>query len=100
MHEGRWAEAEQELNEAATLFLGAAPALAFEAVVRLVPGINRITLTPQMENFNKHIVTLEDPIEYYHSNDKSSIAQREVGNDTPSFAATSSTVFSRLLIAL
>jgi DNA-binding CsgD family transcriptional regulator len=35
MHEGRWAEAEEELNEAASLFLRAAPALAFEAVVRL-----------------------------------------------------------------
>lgn len=35
MHEGRWVEAEEELNEAATLFLGAAPALAYEAVVRL-----------------------------------------------------------------
>jgi DNA-binding CsgD family transcriptional regulator len=35
MHEGRWGEADEELNEAAKLFLGAAPALAFEAVVRL-----------------------------------------------------------------
>ncbi|HEX4901342.1 MAG TPA: LuxR C-terminal-related transcriptional regulator [Acidimicrobiales bacterium] len=35
MHEGRWAQAEEELNEAAALFLSAAPALAFEAVVRL-----------------------------------------------------------------
>lgn len=35
MHEGRWAEAEEELDEAAALFLSAAPALAFEAVVRL-----------------------------------------------------------------
>ena len=35
MHEGRWADAEDELNEATALFMRAAPALAFEAVVRL-----------------------------------------------------------------
>lgn len=33
-----------------------------------------------------NIVTLEDPIEYLHKNDKSVISQREVGNDTRSFA--------------
>ena len=33
-----------------------------------------------------HIVTLEDPIEYLHENDKSLIRQREVGTDTTSFA--------------
>ena len=33
-----------------------------------------------------HIVTIEDPIEYMHINKKSLINQREVGNDTHSFA--------------
>ncbi len=33
-----------------------------------------------------HIVTIEDPIEYYHPHKKSMINQREVGNDVPSFA--------------
>jgi twitching motility protein PilT len=33
-----------------------------------------------------HIVTIEDPIEYLHRDDKSSISQREVGLDTPTFA--------------
>lgn len=37
-------------------------------------------------NFDRHIVTVEDPIEYYHSHKKSLINQREVGNDVPSFA--------------
>jgi len=37
------------------------------------------------ENFDKHIVTVEDPIEYYHSHRKSIINQREVGVDVPSF---------------
>jgi len=34
----------------------------------------------------KHIVTIEDPIEYLHRDDKSIINQREVGTDTASFA--------------
>ena len=35
---------------------------------------------------NKHIITLEDPIEYLHDNNKSIIEQREIGLDTKSFA--------------
>ncbi|MBN1505351.1 MAG: type IV pilus twitching motility protein PilT [Sedimentisphaerales bacterium] len=38
------------------------------------------------ENFDRHIVTVEDPIEYYHPHKKSIINQREVGVDVPSFA--------------
>ncbi len=38
------------------------------------------------ENLDRHIITIEDPIEYYHSHKKSVINQREVGNDVPSFA--------------
>lgn len=34
----------------------------------------------------KHIITLEDPIEYLHKHGKSIIDQREVGYDTKSFA--------------
>ncbi|MEW6213027.1 MAG: PilT/PilU family type 4a pilus ATPase [Acidobacteriota bacterium] len=33
-----------------------------------------------------HIVTIEDPIEFLHSHKKSTINQRELGTDTPSFA--------------
>lgn len=33
-----------------------------------------------------HIITIEDPIEYVHSNKKSIIDQREIGGDTYSFA--------------
>ena len=33
-----------------------------------------------------HIVTIEDPIEYLHPNVKSTINQREIGADAPSFA--------------
>lgn len=34
----------------------------------------------------KHVITIEDPIEYFHQNDKSLIEQVEVGVDSPSFA--------------
>ncbi len=37
-------------------------------------------------NFSKHIVTIEDPIEFIHYGKKSVINQREVGFDTNSFA--------------
>src|SRR6056297_1902676 len=38
-------------------------------------------------NYTKHIITLEDPIEFVHSNKKSLIRQREIGKDTVSFAS-------------
>jgi len=33
----------------------------------------------------RHIITIEDPVEYYHANVNCIIEQREVGSDTPSF---------------
>ena len=38
------------------------------------------------ENFDTHIITVEDPIEYYHTHKKSILSQREVGVDVPSFS--------------
>jgi len=38
------------------------------------------------ENLDRHIVTVEDPIEYYHKHKKSIVNQREVGIDVASFA--------------
>jgi len=38
------------------------------------------------ERFDRHIITVEDPIEYYHKHKKSLMNQREVGSDVPSFA--------------
>ncbi len=35
---------------------------------------------------NGHIITIEDPIEYYHAHKNCVVTQREVGVDTPSFA--------------
>lgn len=37
------------------------------------------------KNFNGHILTIEDPIEFVHKSSKSLINQREVGTDTISF---------------
>lgn len=38
------------------------------------------------KNYNKHVVTIEDPIEFIHFDDKSLITQREVGADTAGFS--------------
>ncbi|MFN4259219.1 MAG: type IV pilus twitching motility protein PilT [Gemmataceae bacterium] len=38
------------------------------------------------ENYDRHIITLEDPIEYYHPHKKSLVNQREVGVDVPDFS--------------
>ena len=39
------------------------------------------------QKYSKHIITLEDPIEYLHSHAKSVVNQREIGIDTQSYAA-------------
>lgn len=36
-------------------------------------------------NYKKHIVTLENPIEFLHRDLNSSVTQRDIGTDTPSF---------------
>ena len=49
------------------------------------------TLASLIEELNtretKHIITIEDPVEYVYDNKKSYIEQRELGRDTLSFAA-------------
>lgn len=37
------------------------------------------------DNYDKHVITLEDPIEYFHKHKKSLFNQREIGTDVPSF---------------
>ncbi len=37
------------------------------------------------EHYRKHIITIEDPIEFVHEHKKSLFSQREVGKDTKSF---------------
>jgi twitching motility protein PilT len=36
--------------------------------------------------YSKHIITIEEPIEFVHNNKRSVITQREVPNETPSFS--------------
>ncbi len=38
------------------------------------------------ETVDHHIITIEDPIEFYHYNKKSTVNQREIGVDVPSFS--------------
>lgn len=49
------------------------------------------TLATLIDSINKeqakHIVTIEDPIEFYHSSQRSIITQREVGSDVNSFGS-------------
>ncbi|MEZ6057744.1 MAG: type IV pilus twitching motility protein PilT [Planctomycetaceae bacterium] len=53
-------------------------------------GSGKTTSLASMINYlnqhhDHHIITLEDPIEYYHNHKMSTICQREIGVDVPSF---------------
>src|SRR5207253_3093223 len=37
------------------------------------------------DNYDRHIITIEDPIEYYHTHKKCTVNQREIGVDVPDF---------------
>src|SRR3989440_2910336 len=37
------------------------------------------------ENYDRHIITMEDPIEYYHTHNKCTVNQREIGVDVHNF---------------
>ncbi len=37
------------------------------------------------QNYDKHMITLEDPIEYFHKHKKCTVNQREIGVDVPDF---------------
>ncbi|MHB8876798.1 MAG: type IV pilus twitching motility protein PilT [Myxococcaceae bacterium] len=39
------------------------------------------------QHYRKHILTIEDPIEFLHEDKASRITQREIGPDTPTFSA-------------
>jgi twitching motility protein PilT len=48
------------------------------------------TLASMMDVINRernvHIITIEDPIEFYHTSKNSLVTQREIGDDVPTFA--------------
>ena len=54
-------------------------------------GSGKSTTLASMINYindsvDHHIITIEDPIEFYHNHKKSTVNQREVGVDVPNFA--------------
>jgi twitching motility protein PilT len=60
-------------------------------VVTGPPGTGKSsTMTALIDHINrsqrKHILSIEDPIEFRHSNQQCLVTQREVGRNTPSFA--------------
>jgi twitching motility protein PilT len=67
-----------ERERGLVLVVGAAGNGKSSTLASMIGHLNR--------NHPLHIVTIEDPIEFLHIDDKSSISQREVGIDTGTFA--------------
>ena len=67
-----------ELERGLVLCVGAAGSGKSTTLAAMIGHIN--------QNLSRHIVTIEDPIEYVHEDARSSISQREIGADTKSFA--------------
>ncbi|MFO0616389.1 MAG: PilT/PilU family type 4a pilus ATPase [Polyangiaceae bacterium] len=67
-----------ELERGLVLVVGAAGNGKSTTLASMIGHINT--------NYPKHIVTIEDPIEFLHTDSRSGVSQREVGVDTPSFA--------------
>ncbi len=67
-----------ELSRGLVLVTGAAGSGKTTTMAAMLHHIN--------SNFPKHIVTIEDPVEFVHENLRSLITQREVGSDTRDFA--------------
>lgn len=67
-----------ELDRGLVLVVGAAGNGKSTTLAAMIGHIN--------QNLPKHIVTIEDPIEFLHVDSRSGVSQREVGIDTSSFA--------------
>jgi twitching motility protein PilT len=66
-----------ELHRGLVLVTGPPGTGKSSTLASMVDHINR--------NVHRHILTIEDPIEYRHENVQSLVTQREVGRNTPSF---------------
>ncbi len=66
-----------ELPRGLVLITGPTGSGKSTTLATLIDHINR--------TFKKHIITVEDPIEYIHQNHSSLVNQREVGSDTESY---------------
>ncbi len=67
-----------KLNNGIVLVTGPTGCGKSSTIASLIDTIN--------EQYQKHIITLEDPVEYVFANKKSVISQRQIGVDTASFA--------------
>lgn len=76
---GLWKQVEEMCTKSKWLVLVTGPTWVGKST-NLAAMINYINT-----NFKKHIITIEDPIEFVFKNKKSLINQREVGNHTKSF---------------
>ncbi len=66
-------------NKGLVLITGSTSVGKTTTMASMIDAINRSS--------KKHIITIEDPIEYIHENKKGMVRQREVGKDTKTFAA-------------
>ena len=67
------------LNKGLVLVTGPAGSVKSTTLSCMIDHINRTQ--------EKHIITLEDPLEYLHRHDKSIVSQREINTDTQSYVA-------------
>jgi twitching motility protein PilT len=67
-----------ELEKGIVLVTGATGSGKSTTLAAMINHIN--------EDMNKHVLTIEDPVEFFHVSKKSLINHREVGTDTRSFA--------------
>ncbi|MFO0589474.1 MAG: PilT/PilU family type 4a pilus ATPase [Polyangiaceae bacterium] len=66
-----------EVDRGLVLVTGPSGSGKTTTIAAMVDHINR--------TFPKHVVTLEDPVEFLHADEKASISQREIGSDTESY---------------
>jgi twitching motility protein PilT len=67
-----------ELDRGLVLVVGAAGNGKSSTLASMIGHINA--------SFPKHVVTIEDPIEFLHEDNRASVSQREIGLDTDNFA--------------
>ena len=66
-----------DLNKGMVLVTGSAGSGKSTTLACIIDYINK--------NLEKHIITLEDPLEYLHRHEKSIVSQREITTDTASY---------------